>query len=107
MDLLVRMRDVIVGSDIFSSLATSIKVNTDSNGSKIKVVMKELIDKSHPEVQKVHEAGYSLEQSITAIKHFHIASAAIDYFISTEIKDDHDDEEEIPLDMLGALPPQR
>ena len=43
-----------------------------------------LIDASHPEVLRLQDAGYILEDSITAIQRCGSASAAVEYLMSTE-----------------------
>ena len=62
-----------------------------SVSSKVKVIAREIFDENHPEVRKLQEAEYSLDESIAAIEQYGTATAAVDYFISTET----DDKEEL------------
>ena len=66
---------------------------TDSVTPKVKVTRKVLIDASHPEVLRLQEAGYVLEESITAIQRCGSASAAVEYLMSAETEES----EESPL----------
>ena len=50
------------------------------------MITKEAVDVSHPAVQELIDAGYSEEQSITAIEKWETPEVAVDYLIATQTK---------------------
>ena len=63
------------------------KAATDRFNPKVKVTAKIMIDASHTEVRRLQEAGYLLEESITAIQRCGSATAAVKYLMSTETEE--------------------
>lgn len=50
----------------------------------IRIVYKQLVDEFHPIVQELGKAGYSLEQSIEAVKQNDELEGAMDYLLNLE-----------------------
>ena len=51
---------------------------------EIHVIQKQPVDKYHPTVQQLIEAGYDVEQSIEAVEHRENLEGAMDYLLNLE-----------------------